>query len=598
MFFLREEDLNSEQMAAVTAEGNVFLIACPGSGKTRTLTYKIAYELSRLTSDKQFVVAITYTHRAADEIHERIEKIGVDTKQLWIGTIHSFCLEWILKPYFIYKPEIQNGFRVIDPYERETLLTDLCSPYKNPSITHFDCEYYFTKDGYIMSCSDSRKVSSVKAVLQSYFTKLYQNQQVDFELILYYAWNLVSEQPSISFVLSKLFSFLLIDEYQDTKDIQYSIVAAILKAGQGSTGVFIVGDPNQAIFQTLGGFAMSAANFSAISGVKFHEISLSKNYRSSERLITYFGNYKVHDSNIVSAAKDKKYPSLVSYNTQVTLDGLENELVRLITFNVEVAGIDPNEICIIAPWWVHLASLTRRLVSRLPNYEFNGPGMVPFSRNIDNFWYKLAKIVLTEPSPSIYITRLRWAGDILTSMRDAGINTDGLTRKLFLKKCNSITLSESDGLSYLQKFFELVFSSLNIDFMSFTVLKEHHEAFFNDSQARIQRLKKEGTDSISDIATFKKVFSPRTGITISTIHGIKGAEYDTVISYALLDGMVPHFSDKEKHESALRLLYVIGSRARKNLHLISERMRNSARGDEYQPTPQLAACTFNYDIVP
>ena len=72
MFTWDEDDLNPEQEAAILEPGSVFLIACPGSGKTRTLTYKIAYELSRLKSNKQFVVAITYTHRAADEIHERI----------------------------------------------------------------------------------------------------------------------------------------------------------------------------------------------------------------------------------------------------------------------------------------------------------------------------------------------------------------------------------------------------------------------------------------------------------------------------------------------------------------------------------------------
>ncbi|MGO8609149.1 UvrD-helicase domain-containing protein, partial [Rhizobium johnstonii] len=89
MFMWNKDDLNPEQEAAILKPGSVFLIACPGSGKTRTLTYKIAYELSRLKSNKQFVVAITYTHRAADEIHERIESLGVDTSRLWIGTIHS-----------------------------------------------------------------------------------------------------------------------------------------------------------------------------------------------------------------------------------------------------------------------------------------------------------------------------------------------------------------------------------------------------------------------------------------------------------------------------------------------------------------------------
>jgi DNA helicase II / ATP-dependent DNA helicase PcrA len=89
VFSLEGHKLDDEQRAAIAEPGNVFLIACPGSGKTRTLIYKIAVELTRLTSERQFVVAITYTHRAADEIHERIERLGIDTSQLWIGTIHS-----------------------------------------------------------------------------------------------------------------------------------------------------------------------------------------------------------------------------------------------------------------------------------------------------------------------------------------------------------------------------------------------------------------------------------------------------------------------------------------------------------------------------
>src|SRR5258706_4888003 len=91
VFVWDKKDLNDAQTSAIEQPGSVFLVACPGSGKTRTLTYKIARLLSELKSDKRRIVAITYTHRAADEIHERIEQLGVDTSQLWIGTIHSFC---------------------------------------------------------------------------------------------------------------------------------------------------------------------------------------------------------------------------------------------------------------------------------------------------------------------------------------------------------------------------------------------------------------------------------------------------------------------------------------------------------------------------
>src|SRR3546814_10287785 len=69
------------------------------------------------SSDLKWVIAITYTHRAAEEIEERIERLGVDTDRLWIGTIHSFCLDWILRPYGLYHEALRHGFRIVDQHE-------------------------------------------------------------------------------------------------------------------------------------------------------------------------------------------------------------------------------------------------------------------------------------------------------------------------------------------------------------------------------------------------------------------------------------------------------------------------------------------------
>jgi superfamily I DNA/RNA helicase len=242
--------------------------------------------------------------------------------------------------------------------------------------------------------------------------------------------------------------------------------------------------------------------------------------------------------------------------------------------------------------------MTRKLVAALPEYSFDGPGMVPFARDIDNFWYKLSKIILTEASPRMYVRRYRWAGEVLSDLEDAGIDISNTSRKAFLRHCNSLTAVETDGLAYLAACFEALFKSVGIDFRSVPMLLEHHEAFFDSSRSRIERLKKEGAEFIDDIRTFRKVFEIRTGITLSTIHGVKGAEYDAVIAYALLEGMVPHFSDPDGQRSANRLLYVICSRARKNLHLIAEQGRFSGRGEEYGATAKLSKCTFVYDPVP
>ena len=274
-------------------------------------------------------------------------------------------------------------------------------------------------------------------------------------------------------------------------------------------------------------------------------------------------------------------------------------MIRLIRFNIDTLGIPPHEVCILAPQWIHLASMTRRLVASMPEYEFDGPGMVPFARDLDNFWYKLSRIALTQASPGMYVRRLRWAGEVLSDLEGAGANVSMLTRQSLLRECNAITLDEMNGLVYLRTFFDTLFSNLAFDIHAFTPIREHYEAFFESSQARIDRLKKEGTEMIGDIATFRKVFQSRTGITISTIHGIKGAEFDAVIAYALLENMLPNRNDQNGQDSAMKLLYVIGSRARKNLHLISERGRidKFARA-EYQVTKKLNACSFEYDQIP
>lgn len=599
MFIWTERDLNSEQTEAVLLPESVFLMACPGSGKTRTLTYKIAYELSRLESTRNFVIAITYTNRAADEIHERIDELGVDTSRLWIGTIHSFCLEWIIKPYGIYEPALAQGYRVIDLHEREKLLERLCAPYVSPRITFYDCEYYFTDESYYLGCPNKEKHASIKAILAEYFRVLGKNRQIDFELILWYANKLIKRNPPISTLLSKLFSIVLIDEYQDTKEIQYQIIASILRAGRGATRLFMVGDPNQAIFGSLGGYPIGIDQLRALTGIPIVERELSLNYRSSERIIEFFGKFNVHNTTTEAAADDRDYPSLVSYNDEVTRDDLIEEIIRLIRHNVETLGIAPSEVCVLAPQWPYLTAMLRRLVIAMPEYQFDGPGIVPFARDIENFWYKLSRIALTEPSPSMYVRRLRWAGEVLSELNDAGCETAGLSRKSFLRECNVVALAinEENGLTFLRRFFDTLFERLGISFHEFAHLEGHHQAFFASSESRIARLESEGVDAIGDISFFKKVFQNRSGITVSTIHGVKGAEFDVVIAYALLQGMVPHFNDADGDVSAQKLLYVVGSRARKNLHLFSESGRSRGRYNVYLPTERLLACVFNYDDV-
>lgn len=601
MFIWNPEDINEEQEEAILETANVLLVACPGSGKTRTLTYKLAKELSNLKSNKQFIVAITYTHRAADEIKERVENLGVNTSQLWIGTIHAFCLEWILKPYYIYLDSLKMGFRVINSQESEDILTLLCADYNTyPKITSYDCAYIITAEGYRLSCNDSRKQSRVDEILKKYWRKLIAENQIDFQLILSSSYKLLNEKAFIESHLGNIFSYILLDEYQDTSEIQYLILSKIIKAGNNKLKMFVVGDPNQSIYTNLGGYAIDKSKLEILTNSVFKSYGLSGNYRSSNLIVNYFDYFKTHENPIIACGTNKDFQSTISFNNLILRPNLEDEIVRLILFNVNTEGIKPNEICIVAPQWIHLASLTRNLMIKLPDYTFDGPGGAPFARDIDNFFFKLCRIVLTEPSPNMYVRRMRWSGEILRDLEFQNIDISKLNNKRFLKICNSIDIQEDEGIEYLKKFIELLFRKINVDISSYISLNEHYNSFFKSCEDRITRLKKDGFGYISTTENFKKVFKQKDGITISTIHGVKGAEFDCVIAFALLEDYVPHFADDSKHDSAKKLLYVISSRARKNLHLISERGRLKNYGTprpEYLPTEVLSLYKYGYNEI-
>lgn len=593
MSFIDMSQLNDEQIDAIQDDRNIFLVAAPGSGKTRALIYKIAKELSDLDEKNKWIVAITYTNRAAEEIKERIELLGIDTNKLWIGTIHSFCIEWVLKPYGVFHDKLKYGYSIINSYESEEIITQICTSFSHPKISYYDCNHYFTSTALEFSSCTLAQRSNVEAALNLYHQKLSADNCVDFELILLYAFQLIHNQPFISETLSRLFKYVLIDEFQDTREIQYSIFSSILKAGNGSVKGFIVGDPNQAIYGSLGGYAISLQELQRMSAQLFIEKHLNKNYRSSQRIINHFSNYKVYPSVINAEGDYADFQSTVTFNESVHKDALATYLADLIRISIEDENINPNEICIIAPWWIHLASMTRKLISLLPAYEFNGPGMTPFARDEDNFWYKVTKLALTEPSPSIYVRRLRWASEIIKLLESENYPTDKVTPKKLLRIFNSIECTEQNGLNYLEMFFQLLESALEIDLAVYPSLSAHRTAFFESAGKRVDKIVNENEGYAGSIEDFKKVFRDKKGITVSTIHGVKGAEFDVVIAYGLLEGIVPHFNESDAN-SAHKLLYVIGSRARKNLHLVSEQ----GRGNQWYPkfaTEILGQHQFSYN---
>ena len=595
MFVWSNKELNIEQSEAVLSPENVLLVACPGSGKTRALIYKAAYELSKISSTKKKILAITYTNNAADEIRERIENMGVETEQLWIGTIHSFCLQWILRPYSNLIEDLKYGFGIIDAYDAECS-KDYFLYDQNHKLNKYNSSCYYDVDGLKVRSSN---IHSATIAFNKYFELLKINKQIDFDLILYYSYKLLKIKPYIGKLLSQIFPYILIDEYQDTTNLQYNIMSKIVNQEQQKSQMFIVGDPNQSIFKSLGGFSMPQKELEKLTNLKFTEKQLSKNYRSSEKIVNYYDKFKVYGNNIEAVCLFKDFSSQIYENNSILHEdkSLFQEIKEIVKLNIENYNIPENKICILAPHWNMVSPIVRYLSEQLPEYRFNGPGLVPFCHDRENIWFRLSKILLTQASPEIYLRRKRWANEFIEALELAEVNCENIDASKVLCTCNGLEVCENDGLEYLKISFIKFLDKLKIKIEIYPMLKAHYQAFFKISKDKIDKWNSDGLEYISTVEHFRKVFKEKEGITITIIHKVKGLEFDTVIAFGLLDGILPHYSipEVEKGNEQKRFLFVISSRARKHLFLFSEKRKDNYTKKYRHPTPELNTYKYSYN---
>ncbi|NTW53235.1 MAG: ATP-dependent helicase [Chlorobaculum sp.] len=584
--------LTEEQIVAVTCPNSLLITACPGSGKTRVLTHKVAYELNKLDNSKQFIVALTFTNRETDEIKDRIDRLNIDTKQLWAGTIHSFCLDWILRPYAGYLDILKNGFAIADNEYTENLL-DIYKKKYNFSV--------FYKVNTRIAISGKYETINQEEIelLKEYHRDLTNQKLIDFDLLLYLAFLLLKKHPEIKSNLASIFNIICVDEYQDTQELQYAILHKIIEVGK--TRIVYVGDPNQAIYGTLGGIAKNKNDIEKETNINIEEVILHGNWRSHQRLVDYYRNFQVKavDINAINVIYENEQ-GVIKYIKDLNKDNLIDFIAELIT-NEHQNGISYNEICIIAPQWQLITPLGRKLKAKLPDVPFDAFGLSPFRKSRDNFWYKLVRLLLTEPSSNYFLTRIRWAKELIIELEEFiqhELDEEYQNEKVILKLINSINPDIEKGIEYLKEAFEQFSMSLKFQIGDYLILKQQYDLFFQSIEKRLADKEYEYPD---DINSWRKLFKPRNGVVIETCHGVKGEEFDVVIAFGLLQGKLPywdsifHATDKGIAD-ANKLLYVIASRAKRNLYLISETGRKTQSKTDYLPTEQLKSIEYEYDI--
>ncbi|MBP5620838.1 MAG: UvrD-helicase domain-containing protein, partial [Thermoguttaceae bacterium] len=242
--------LNDAQRAAVThKDGPLLVIAGPGSGKTRVVTYRIAWLLLNGVHDRQ-IAALTFTNKAADEMKQRLA-ILAPGNHVWLGTFHRFCAV-LLRKYAKYVG-LEENYVIYDAEQSKKLLEEIVpksSLPKDVDVQKIASAISWAKNS-LVSADDycSKEGSALGKIVEdaypAYQLALRKANAVDFDDLLFHVAVLLHEQPDIRASLDDRFRYVLVDEYQDTNFVQYAIARAL---SQDYPNLAVTGDPDQSIY--------------------------------------------------------------------------------------------------------------------------------------------------------------------------------------------------------------------------------------------------------------------------------------------------------------------------------------------------------------
>lgn len=288
--------LNPAQQEAVKCiDAPSLVIAGAGSGKTRVLTYKIAY-LMQQGIDPWAILALTFTNKAAREMRERIGRLvgEHEASMLWMGTFHSIFYR-ILR-YESDTIGFSNHFTIYDDRDSENLVKTIIremglddKQYRPGVVAHRISEAknelirpeQYAKDFQLMRRDQNTRMSRINEVYAKYQQRLKQADAMDFDDLLLYTYILLKEHPDIRQKYEDKFQFVLVDEYQDTNYAQHQIVWLLTEHRQR---VSVVGDDAQSIYSFRGARIDNILNFQK-SYNDARLFKLEQNYRSTQNIV-------------------------------------------------------------------------------------------------------------------------------------------------------------------------------------------------------------------------------------------------------------------------------------------------------------------------
>ncbi len=288
-------ELNPSQLeAAQHIDGPAMIIAGPGSGKTRVLTFRIAY-LMEQGVDPFNILALTFTNKAAREMRHRIEKVvGTEARNLWMGTFHSvFARILRIEADLLGYP---SNFTIYDTQDSRNLLKNIINEqglndkiYK-PNFVHYRISSaknslispaQYLQDGGLLASDESSGIPKTGQIYALYNKRCFQAGAMDFDDLLFNTHALLSKYPDVLYKYQQKFRYILIDEYQDTNYAQYLITKMMADMFQN---ICVVGDDAQSIYSFRGANIQNILNFEK-DYPELKTFKLEQNYRSTRHIV-------------------------------------------------------------------------------------------------------------------------------------------------------------------------------------------------------------------------------------------------------------------------------------------------------------------------
>ena len=622
-------ELNEQQLAAVTASpGPLLVIAGAGSGKTRTLTYRVAYLLEN-GIDPRNILLLTFTNKAAREMLDRVTNLlSVDASGLWGGTFHSIGNRMLRRHGSALG--YSSGFTIMDREDQKDLIDAVVAAAGiNPKEIRFpkgdvlaEIFSFVVNTGTPIEAMLAEKfpyflslLEQIKDVHARYEKKKKSTNSMDFDDLLEKTLRMLNEHEEIAAFYRRQFQFILVDEYQDTNKIQADFIDALASEHRN---VMVVGDDAQSIYSWRG------ANFKNIlafperySDAQVYKIEL--NYRSVPEILqvanaAIAANVKQFRKELSATRSTNSIkPAVVGLN-----DGNEQaQFVAQRILELRDEGIELSEIAVLYRAHYHALELQLEFSRRgIPYWITSGvrffeqahvKDVTSFIRFIANPRDEVAFKRMVKLLPGIggksaenlwqgWERKLNENGEISSwSERLLGLQVGAKSKKSWEQLAYTLDEIAPGGKpnppsEMITSIVEAIYDDYaKANFTNYDLRREDLNQL-----AAFSRQFKDLHEFLSQLALISNVDSEpalnqtteNEAVNLSSVHQAKGLEYHTVFVIWLTDGMFPSTRSLETRdaiEEERRLFYVAITRARDELYLTYPHMRlNAGYGDVFQ----------------